>query len=85
MYASTLHALSALDAQDIPRLIERQPTPHGTVYVSGTFAMPSRAFAAKERYLRDWPPAGYGTLMTVRHDEQNDRWIVEGSRAASCD
>jgi hypothetical protein len=66
-------------------LIEYQPVPHSTVHVAGTFGLPSDAFAAADAYRKGWPPAGYGTLLTVRRDDATQLWHVEGSRLASCD
>lgn len=66
-------------------LEESQPVPHGTVTVRGVYGLPSDAFAAAKRYREAWPPAGYGTLLTVRRDDATQLWHVEGSRAASCD
>ena len=56
-----------------------------TVDVNGTFALPSDAFAAADRYRADYPREGYNTMLTVRHDTVSELWRVEGSRAASCD
>lgn len=66
-------------------LTESQPAPHGTVHVAGDFGLPSGAFAAADAYRQAYPPAGYGTLLTVRRDDATQLWHVEGSRAASCD
>jgi hypothetical protein len=41
--------------------------------------------SAEYELRRDWPAMGYGTLLTVRQNPETQLWIVEGSRAASCD
>lgn len=56
-----------------------------SIDVTGTFGLPSDAFAAVDKYRRDYPPDGYGTLLVVRHDTESHLWRVEGSRAASCE
>jgi len=67
------------------KLVET-PQPSGTmIKVRGEFGLPSAAFAAKDAYLAAYNPAGYGTLLVVRRDVASEFWVVEGSRAASCE
>jgi hypothetical protein len=73
-------------------LTEERRHPRGEVRVSGAFPSPAAAEAAREAYYRAYPPEGYGTALTLREDARQGRsggdvavWLVEGSRAASCD
>ena len=43
------------------------------------------ALERKEHLLRQWHPAGYGTTLKVRHDDDAGKWVVEGYRYSSCD
>lgn len=43
------------------------------------------ALARKEEILRQYHPAGYGTSLSIRHDDSADKWVVQGYRFSSCD
>lgn len=42
------------------------------------------ALAARERFLQDYPRAGYGTYATV-HKVKDDHWVMSAHRDDSCD
>jgi hypothetical protein len=58
------------------------------VKVSGMFASPAAASAARDEYYSAYPPAGYGTgLAIIQRNglDGNALWEVNGSRSRSCD
>lgn len=56
----------------------------GTVNVHMRLSTEAAAEAFRDDYLRRWPTAGYGTILTV-HRVPDGAWAVSGSRQSSCD
>lgn len=53
------------------------------INIKDTFPSKEEAEAFRERYYRNYHPAGYGTSLTITED--NGQWIVQGYRFSSCD
>lgn len=50
-----------------------------------TFDTEAEAVAFRDRYYRNYHPAGYGTHITIEQDRTTGKWRAYGSRSHSCD
>jgi hypothetical protein len=65
-------------------LREHYQTSRGPVQVAGEFPTKSAAESARDAYLRNFHPLGYGTSLTLDVTPEG-AFRVSGSRAASCE
>ena len=68
---------------EAPMLNESQKYPHDPVDVYGEFNGEYAAKFAREAYYREYPPLGYGTILSIQTD--GEKYVVSGNRLASCE
>ncbi len=54
------------------------------IYETG-YATKADADAMADAIMRQWPPQGYSTFVSVYQDKDTGNWTIYGSRSSSAD